>query len=207
MIIGISGKARSGKNVFAEFLAKALFKKTGKGYVLMAYADELKAMAQREFDLSWDQLWGNEKEALDKRYFKSKLEGGLPYMTPVPDSYWTGREIMQSLGEFYRSINPNFWVGKLFSIIDEKEYKNVIVTDVRYPNEVDPILKKSGYHIRIERPSADKIHGSNHASETSLDEPYKVDIAVVNNGTLELLDITAAETADAILKLEKFKED
>ena len=189
-IIGISGKARSGKNTFAEMLAEELHKRTGKAYVLMAYADELKKMAQREFDLSWDQLWGDEKEAKDERYIKFKQE------------YWTGREIMQQLGGFYRSIDNDFWVKKLFKLIDEKEYENVIITDVRYPNEVDPVVERKGLHIRIERPSADKIHGSEHASETSLDESYKVDFNVINQWTIEELRKTATELVNFILEFE-----
>lgn len=187
-IIGISGKARSGKNVFGEFLAEELFKRSGCGYVLMSYAHELKCMVQREFDLSWEQLWGEDKEKEDDRYAGK-----------------TGREIMQQLGTFYRSINFNFWVEKLFEIIEEKEYENVIITDVRYPNEVDPVLERGGYHIRITRSVENKIHGKQHSSETSLDAPYKVDFTVGNNGTLEDLKKLAGDIASGILQLEKIK--
>lgn len=202
-IIGVSGKARSGKNTFAEMLAEELHRKTGKVYILMAYADELKKMAQREFDLSWDQLWGEEKEKEDKRYLRQpKYVGGVRSdSTEFPSPYWTGREIMQQLGGFYRSIDNNFWVKKLFKSIDEKEYENVIITDVRYPNEVDPIVERNGLHLRIERPLADKIHGLEHASETSLDKPYKVDFSVINQWTLNELRKTAIELVSVIAEL------
>jgi hypothetical protein len=202
MIIGVSGRARAGKDVFGEFLAEELCRRTGEGYILMAYAYELKCVAQKEFDLSWGQLWGNSKEVRDKRYFKGN---GVDKHGDLAVEYWTGREIMQSIGAFYRSINNNFWVEKLFKIIDEKEYTNVIITDVRYPNEVDPIVELNGYHIRINRAIENKIHGKKHSSETSLDTPYKVDFTVSNNGTLEDLKKLAGDIAGGILQLEKFR--
>lgn len=210
MLIGVSGRARSGKNVFAEMLAEELYKRTGEAYVMIAYADELKNMAQREFDLSWEQLWGDEKEREDKRY-KKTLPCDLNIAADFCNGkrslpqYWTAREIMQSYGSFYRSINYNFWVKKLFKIVDEKEYKNVIITDVRYPNEVNPIVKRNGYHVRINRPTADKIHGTTHASETSLDTPYKVDFMVMNTGTLDDLRKLASDIASGITQLEKLR--
>lgn len=192
MIIGVSGKARSGKNVFAEMLAEELHKRTGKAYVMMAYADELKNMAQKEFDLSWGSLWGEEKETEDKRYPK----------WPDGEGHWTGREIMQFLGESFRKIDPDFWSKKLFRTIEEKEYENVIITDVRYPNEVDPVKEREGYHIRVSRPNADKVHGAGHSSETSLDAPYKVDFTIVNSGTLDDLRKLASDIANGITQLE-----
>lgn len=199
MIIGVSGKARSGKNTFAEMLAEELYKRTGEAYVMMAYADVLKNMVQNEFDLSWDQLWGDEKEAEDHRYVKWPDDGG------EDRGWWTGREIMQAFGGFYRSIDPNFWTKKLFRTIEEKEYKNVIITDVRYPNEVGPVVERNGYHVRVNRPTADAVHGKTHASETSLDAPYRVDFAVVNTGTLDDLRKLASDVANGINQLENFR--
>lgn len=193
MICGISGKARSGKNAFAEFLAEELYNRTRLSYVLMAYADELKNRVQKDFDLSWEQLWGSGKELGDKRYPKDQ---GL---------FWTGREMMQHYGNFYRQFNPHFWVDKLFETIDDKEYKNVIITDVRFPNEVDPVLGRGGYHIRISRANTDEIHGTTDVSETSLDAPYKVDFTVTNSGTLEDLKKLSGDIASGIIQLEKLR--
>ncbi len=200
-IIGVSGKARSGKNTFADMLAEELHKQIGVAYVMMAYADVLKKMAQNELDLSWDQLWGESKEAEDKRYIKKvNTDSDGEWLT-----YWTGREIMQSLGEFYRAIDGLFWVKKLFRTIDEKEYQSVIITDVRYPNEVDPVVERGGYHVRVNRPEADEVHGTTHASETSLDAPYKVDFTIMNTGTLDDLRKSASYIVSGITQLEKLR--
>ena len=156
MIIGLSGKARSGKDTFAEFLGEALFDVKGRSYIKMAYATELKNRVQKDFDFTWDQLWGNRKEFADPRYFNKSTE-----------RYWTPREVLQSYGEFFRSVDSNFWVKHLFNTIIDNEYKNVIVTDLRMKNEVDAVVKDGGFHIRIMRENVPKINNSNHISDMS----------------------------------------
>lgn len=187
MLIGITGKARSGKDTFAELLANALFDKSGQRFILMAYAHELKLRVQKDFDLSYEQLWGDEKEELDKRYQNS-------------DSYWTPREILQAYGQFFRTIDYNFWVKELFNVIEDKEYKNVIITDVRHPNEADPIRDRGGKIIRVSRFTKNTIHGANHISETAMDD-YRADIDIINNGGLDELKQTAQDTVKDLKEL------
>ncbi len=206
-LILLSGKARVGKDTFARMLAAELQKKTGAPYVLMAYAHELKTKVQQDFDLSYEQLWGNEKEVPDKRYIR--IKGGLGPAAkvyggkPEKNIYWTPREIMQAYGQFFRTIDNDFWVKHLFKVIDEKEYKNVIITDGRHLNEVDAVVDRGGYHIRIEREDKDVIHNEQHISETALDEKYKVDFNVLNNGTVTDLEKTAEDVSKFLFESEK----
>lgn len=195
MLIGITGKARSGKDTFAELLANSLFEKGGQRFILMAYAHELKLRVQKDFDLSYEQLWGDEKEVMDKRYrkFPRYLGGVRSDRSELPNPYWTPREILQEYGQFFRTINHNFWVEELFRVIEDKEYKNVIVTDVRHPNEADPIKERGGYIIKVTRDTKDPIHGANHISETAMDD-YSSDIHIINNGGLDELKQIASDT-------------
>jgi len=202
MIIGISGRAQHGKDTFGNFLAQELFKRTGQPYVMMAYANELKNMVQGYFDLSYEQLWGDEKEVSDKRYIKP-VEYDYDRDNPP---YWTAREIMQSFGEFFRSIDSEFWTKNLFKVIDEKEYVNVIITDCRYPNEIEPVFERKGYHIRVYRDLDVDIHGKDHSSETSLDGDVKIDWKVINHWTLKELRVAASEVADFLLNMNIIKE-
>lgn len=196
MFIGITGKARSGKDTFAELLANALFDKSGQRFILMAYAHELKLRVQRDFDLSYEQLWGEEKESEDKRYFnKQSLSSADP-----ANKYWTAREILQAYGQFYRTIDYNFWVNELFRVIDDKEYENVIITDVRHPNEADPIVEKNGIMIKVTRESKDEIHGAQHISETAMDDYAPIGFHVINDYGLEELKQAADDVANLILK-------
>ena len=207
MIVVISGKARVGKDTFAGMLAVELQKKTNTAYVLMAYANELKIKVQQDFDLSYEQLWGDEKEVPDKRYLKTK--GGLWPAAEVyggktkEDVYWTPREIMQNYGQFFRTIDNDFWVKHLFKVIDEKEYKNVIITDGRHINEIDAVVDRGGYHIRIERENKDIVHNEQHISETALDKKYKVDFNVVNNHALNELEQAARDVVRFLIDSEK----
>ena len=188
MIIGVTGKARSGKDTFAGFLAEELFRATKSRYILMAYATELKQRVQRDFDLSFEQLWGSEKEVKDPRY--QKEDGEL----------WTAREILQAYGQFYRTIDGDFWVRALFDTIEEKKYKNIIITDVRHPNEADPIKELGGKVLRVTSSRSDipNIHGQNHISETAMDD-YNCDYTVVNNWGLNELRGSAREAVALIL--------
>ena len=174
MIIGISGKARSGKDTFAEMLATELNKGAYPPYVMMAFANELKLKCQEAFDLTWEQLWGDDKEVPDERYRKYQT-ATLTGTGELPSGYWTAREIMQDFGAFYRSIDSEFWIKNLFKAAAEKDYTNVIVTDVRYTNEADYIINNGGYVIRVERENKDTVHNEQHPSEVELDDYKRFD--------------------------------
>ena len=194
MIICCMGKARVGKDSLGVMLAEELFNLTGQRFVLMAYAHELKNRLQRDFDLSYEQLWGNEKEIEDKRY--PKKTGG----------FWTPREMMQFFGtECMRAMDNEFWTKSLFRTIEEKEFKNVIITDVRFPNEADPVVEQDGYVIKVNRENKDEVHGETHASEISIDNYDKIDFTVENNSDLAALRETAKQISKILIENEKIK--
>lgn len=212
LLLEISGQARSGKDTFALMFAEELNKVYYPPFVMMAFAHELKLRCMKDFDLSYDQLWGKDKEEFDKRY--PKIRGPLPYCCGNRDDgkglevleerqYWTAREIMQEYGQFFREIDNDFWVKHLFKVIEEKEYKNVIITDARHINEVDAVCNNGGYHIRVQRDSKTAIHGTEHISETALNDEYRVDFLVQNSGTLDDLQDTAKKVARFLIANEK----
>ena len=158
----------------------------------MAFADVLKKMCQEHFGLSIEQLWGNAKEIPDKKYKKMGL-----------NEYWTPREIMQEIGEFYRKIDYDFWVKILSKNIVDKD---VLITDVRYINEADFVLENKGFLIKIVRDVDNKIHGSDHGSETNLDNYTGFDLVVSNNGTLNDLKDAVINISEVLISLEKLGE-
>jgi hypothetical protein len=171
-LIIISSKAQCGKNTLGKMLQEALT----EDYTMLAYADELKRRLSKDFGLSRDQLYGNLKEAPDERYVK-------------PDgAFWTTRELMQFIGtDVFRVIDSDFWVKQLFKYINKNMLNNVIITDGRFPNEINAVKKRGGIHIRIERAHDLEVHGMDHASEVSLDNYDNADFVVDNSGTLEEL--------------------
>jgi hypothetical protein len=212
MIIGISGKARTGKDTFAEFLAGAMNKGAYPPYIMMAFANELKLKCQEAFDLTWEQLWGDDKEKYDERYPKSR--GALPFCVGNRDDgkglevleerkHWTAREIMQDFGAFYRTIDNEFWVKNLFRVAEDKEYSNAIITDVRYINEADFIVDNGGYVIRVDRENKDTVHNEQHPSEVELDGYSRFDYHVINNWSLVELKEAAGDVARFLADSEK----
>lgn len=202
MIIGIAGKARSGKNQLAKFLIEEFEKKYNRKFYEASFANELKHMCKFQFGLIDDQLWGGKKESADKRFPRSKwkhLDGGT--MT-----HWTPREIMQEVGAFYRKIDYDFWVKRLKEFVYNESLKgneDFIITDVRYINEAEFVKNKKGILVHINRDVANEIHGADHESETGLDVYEDFDIIINNNGSLSGLRRASHEAVDAIVSMKK----
>lgn len=98
----------------------------------------------------------------------------------------TPRKILQLLGtEGGRDvIHPNIWVNATLGDLTENDH--VIITDARFPNEVEGIKRKGGIVVKIIRPSV--VSTSNHPSETSLNNYKDWDYTIINDGTLEQLE-------------------
>lgn len=105
------------------------------------------------------------------------------------------RELLQKLGtEAMRdNLHENVWVNALFadykavSRVPEKRMSvmpNWIITDMRFPNEMDAVSKiYGGITIRVVRPGTET---GTHPSETALDDA-QFDYEIVNSGTIENL--------------------
>ena len=210
MIIGVTGKARSGKDTFAEYLIECLKKRHQRNFEHAAFAKQLKMMCKEHFELSDEQLWGDEKERPDDRYLKPHSEWkdeviehelGNSSGTVI---YWTPREIMQELGGFYRRIDHYFWVKTLNNHLISNDIKDSIITDVRHINECEFVKINKGVLIKIFREDADEIHGMQHESEIALDgkSGNYFDVEINNCGTLEDLYTAAEDSSDAIIMIE-----
>ena len=139
----------------------------------------------------------------------------------------TPRLLLQLLGtECGRNIiHPNIWVNTLFAdykscslpdettFINDEEFirKNSsqwIITDMRFPNELEAVKSRGGITIRVNRPYTTVVGGNGipatfsqnqfHPSETSLDNA-EFDYTIENNSSIEDL----IHTVSLILKKEK----
>jgi len=69
----------------------------------------------------------------------------------------------------------------------EKKYPNWIITDMRFPNEMEAVEKRHGITIRVTRPAEKgKNTARLHPSETALDNTT-FDYEIINDGTMEEL--------------------
>jgi len=160
MLIILSGEARSGKDTFGKILSE-LLKKEGEHFNTIAFADALKKLVMSEFNLTYEQVYGNLKELEDKRYPKMSVKGHCT-------GFWTPREILQFIGtDVYRKIDKSYWIKKLYKQI-ELVPANYIITDGRFINEIDSALDRDGIHFRVERKNKDFTNNRNHSSEKEL---------------------------------------
>ena len=177
MIIGISGKAGSGKDTAAKMLEvlyanpdisyEDFANKRYKNFAdiqIVHFADSLKETTQVLFRIG-------EWETNTQEGKKTTIN-------------WIGktvRELLQGIGQGLRdAIDPNLWVKILFA--NTEGWSNYIIADVRYPNEVYAIKKRNGVLIRIDRKGAG---AGNHSSETALDNYKEWDVHIENNGSIE----------------------
>lgn len=148
------------------------------------YYTHYKLKTESNPDGKVSQYFASIEEAED---YKIKL---INYINPeglqLVDELLTPRKILQLLGtEGGRDvIHPNIWVNATLG--DIRPDDKVIITDARFPNEVEGIKKKNGIVVRIIRPS--KVSTSTHPSETSLNDYTNWDYVIVNDGTLEELE-------------------
>ena len=173
MLIGLSGYAQSGKDSVAEVLVRDF------GFTRVAFADKIKELLYEMNPIIWadNQFDG---------YTESRFQ------QPVDDVGWDEakqhdevRRLLQTLGIGARHVfGEDFWVNQaLRPGLPEK----VVVTDVRFPNEMQAIWALNGKIWRVERPGIGPVN--DHISEHAIkDEP--VDLHINNTGTLEDLEKT-----------------
>lgn len=93
-----------------------------------------------------------------------ELAGVLFYHAPGVMSH---REFIQYMGsDVMRRVYPNIWIDNTLKLVESDNPIMAVVTDVRFPNEVDKIKQAGGKVLRLTR---DPYH-DDHISENSLDK-------------------------------------
>jgi len=160
MIIGISGYKGAGKNEAARAVPS---------HRSLGFADPLKDFCGDVLGFTFEQLYGDKKEVIDQRYGK------------------TPREALQTLGTdwgraYYDRIWIDYGIQRAFAVL-ASGVPNVVITDVRFKNEVDAIKNAGGEVWRVVRPNNPYSTGDTHASETELsDTDSCFDVFIMNDG-------------------------
>jgi hypothetical protein len=169
-IIGLTGFARSGKDVSGKIITNLL------GHTRFAFADPIResllildpfvcgsvrlseALAMSGGD--WDALKKNEA-------FGSEV-----------------RRLMQSFGtEVGRSLfGYDVWVDQMERRVRDSGADAIVVTDVRFTNEAEWILARGGWIIEVTRPGVGPVNG--HVSDSGLSR-HLISSTIANDGTLE----------------------
>ncbi len=173
MIIGISGKIRSGKSRVAKTIIKIL-KKKGKTGVVKSFAEPIYKMIS--------EMYENDIEIIKEH----KQDNTPIYIkTPRTDSHdgfkiTNYRKVMQIIGSGMRNyVDSDVWVNGLFGVNNEKLDDSIwIIEDMRFPNEAKRIRDCNGLLIRVER----DIHQPNaNIMENSLNDWTDWDLVIENN--------------------------
>lgn len=140
-IVGITGLISSGKDTAADYLCEK------HDFRRMSFAGALKDAVAIVFDWDREMLEGTTTESRAWReqvdqWWADRLD--IPHLTP--------RWILQQWGtEVCRlGFHNDIWVASVENQL-RKTNHNIVITDCRFPNEINSIKKASGTTVRIER--------------------------------------------------------
>lgn len=141
MIIGVCGFIGSGKDTVADYLVNF------HEFRRESFADTLKDAVASVF--GWDRtlLEGRTKEAREWReevdpWWAERL--GMPTLTPRWVLQYWGTEVCR------KSFHDDIWIASLENKIRNSK-DDIIVSDVRFPNEVKAIKNQNGKMIWVQR--------------------------------------------------------
>ena len=113
-------------------------------------------------------------------------EKGLTY-DEIEQNKSLYRQDLINLGNYGRSIDPDYWLKKIL-----EQPGNIIVTDVRVPHEYEVFKNAGAVSIRVEasretRALRGNLIGENDITETGLDNITDWDYVIDNNSDYENL--------------------
>jgi hypothetical protein len=208
MIIGINGKIGSGKDTVGsiiQYLTATDTSDKALGFIKLGYGIEgyhnstfeIKKFAGKLKQIG-SILSGVLVEMFEDQEFKK--------LNMNPEWGMTYREFLQKLGtEAMRDgLHTNVWVNALFADYKpqpnkevaeflaaeglpqsmnagEQNHPNWIITDMRFPNEMEAVELREGVTIRVVRPGTST---GTHPSEIALDG-HTMHYEIINDGTIE----------------------
>lgn len=177
IIIGIHGKARSGKDTLAN-LYYALI----PGCYKLSFADPIKDGVAL--------MLGMSREDMDAPNREKKIK----------EFGFSVREALQVVGtEAGRKLHRDIWV-RLTKLRISKLPDNtpaVIIPDVRFTNEAK-YIRKNGVLIHVIRPKQGSVGLEGHESEKGI-KPIEGDIVMNNHTTLDQFLIQAEQLLPSVL--------
>lgn len=184
-LIGLGYKAKAGKDTIADYLVRR------HGFVKLGFADALKLGAKAIYGLTDEQVYGDQKEALNEQW-------GV-----------TNRALLQIIGQALRvGHREDVWITALKARLDSlwqgecdcmypghkswcasfSSPTRFVITGVRHVNEAEAIKSWGGRLVHVFRPGVEPAKGvAGHVSETALDDYAGWDERIVNDSTLDVL--------------------
>ncbi|TRZ53055.1 MAG: hypothetical protein D4S01_01920 [Dehalococcoidia bacterium] len=166
MLVGICGKAGAGKDTVGDYLIDKY------GFKKIALADPIKRLVKDVFALDHHTVYDRDarEQPLDQ------WDG------------WSVRKLLQYIGTelFRQNIDDAIWVKSLWHRIRDDKDNNYVVTDVRFPNELQFFEENGGDNFLSVKVCREGCEGgvgiSGHESEKHDLETRWV---INNDGTFE----------------------
>lgn len=176
MIIGVCGFIGSGKDTVADYLVNF------HGFRRESFASTLKDACSAVFGWDRTMLEGRTKAAREWReqvdpWWAERLN--MPNLTPRWVLQYWGTEVCR------RGFHDNIWIASLENKL-RNSTDNVVISDCRFPNEIESIRKAGGLIVWVQR--GDLPNWYNLALNSN-----NGDLASQNQ--LKVLGIHASETA------------
>ena len=139
MLVGLIGKAMSGKTTTAKVLTMEY------GFLKISFADSLKRYVI------------NAELATHEDCYVEKSPGS--------------RKILQRIGTeiFRKQVKDSYWIdiamNKIDNITEKCPYINIVIDDIRFPNEVEEIKKHDGFVIKVTRNENVDSEYTSHTTE------------------------------------------
>lgn len=176
MIIGLCGLKRSGKDTTADYLVE------NYGFLKYSLADPMKKAIKEIFLFNDEQLWGDKKEVIDRRYgvtprqilqvfgtelMQYDIHEHLPDLKIQKRKMWVER-----FRKWYTSFLSYF--AQTYEMTGEDLAPPIVISDVRFPHEVEVLEEMGAKIVRVVRyplPGNDDKHIS-ETEQLEIEEDY-----------------------------------
>lgn len=192
MIIGTIGFIGCGKGTVADILVEKY------GFVKLSFADAVKDATAAIFGWQRSLLEGDTEES---RIFRETRD---EWWSEKTGKHITPRYMLQIMGtEAGRDVfHKDIWVYALERKMEM--YQNVVIADVRFPNEIEWMRSKGGFAVRVSRGADPEWYETavraNKEQNTDLMVDYPIhysewawagqimDYQLDNNGSISMLE-------------------
>jgi len=221
-LILLSGKINSGKNQLAEYIKK-YFETYGYNVSLDLFAKDLKDFSSEDFKSLGDMLktkidniksmvslYYDAKLDVSKGMMLNRIMDDLDSLTFINDNFYENKtDITRVLLQLYGTniarnrFSEDFWVTKTAERINNSSSDIVIITDLRFPNEIYDMYKliknREVITVRINRHIQTNGLVKLHDSELALDDYNEWFYIIDNNGTKNDLNDSAKVLVDDLI--------
>jgi hypothetical protein len=141
MIIGVCGLIGAGKDTIADYLVNI------HQFRRESFANTLKDAVSNVFGWDRDLLEGRTRQSREWReqvdpWWSQRL--GMPDLTPRWVLQYWGTEVVR------KGFHDNTWIASLENKLRKSE-DDVVISDCRFPNEIQAIKKTGGIVVRVHR--------------------------------------------------------